>query len=86
MTKTCTCGKTLPMFPTAKSGKLMMVEAAPGGNVVLQETLTGETVAMVVSPGAGTHNAHFATCPDAEMHRRATLPVTDQGDEDEERP
>lgn len=84
VTKRCTCGVTLPMLPTAASGKLMMVEPKEGGNIVLQETLTGETEVHVVQPGAGTHQAHFVSCPDADLHRRrgATLPTTDQGAEE----
>jgi hypothetical protein len=84
-TKRCTCGVTLPWALT-KNGKRMLIEPKPGGNVVLQETLTEpEPIAMVVEPGAGTHQAHFASCPDADFHRRrggATLPSPDQGDDD----
>lgn len=81
-TKECSCGKTLP-WATTKNGKHMLIEEKAAGNIVLQETLTDpDPIAMVVEPGAGTHQAHFVSCPDADLYRRRgdTLPATDQGD------
>jgi hypothetical protein len=40
-----------------------------GGNIRLEHH-GDEVLAVYVQPGDGTHVSHFATCPNAEEHRR----------------
>lgn len=57
----------------------MPVNAEPvdiGGNVSLNETPSGKVIARVLTKAQGRawqtplYVSHFATCPDAAMHRR----------------
>jgi hypothetical protein len=61
---------------TAK-GKWLPLDAAPvadDGVILLEQTLWGETTGRVVPRGTGTHIPHWATCPDADEHRRPGPP------------
>lgn len=75
-----TCHSSIVWAQTT-GGKRMPVDAAPsaGGTVVLAEQGPGlPPLAMVLhteaerdtAPAASLHTAHFATCPQANKHRR----------------
>lgn len=42
----------------------------PRGVIAIETNLFGDTVGLVVGPTHGTHISHFATCPNADTHRR----------------
>lgn len=42
------------------------------GNVLITPDLFGDPVAVVVGPGRGDRVSHFASCPDADQHRKVT--------------
>lgn len=52
------------------AGKAMPIEERSGGNLVVETDLLGDAVVQVVEAGSGTHDSHFATCPDARKWRR----------------
>lgn len=54
------------------TGKWMPLDRdpTPDGAIVLEENLLGETIGRIVGPATGTHQTHFATCPNANHHRR----------------
>lgn len=63
------CGAAIIWCVTG-NGKKMPIDARPTdtGNLVLEGT---EPTAVYVDPGTGTHTSHFATCPNADKHRRS---------------
>lgn len=64
---TCkSCGQCIDWKLTVNK-KRMPVEPQEGGNLIVQ----GKTVLMVAA-GTGTHVSHFATCPQASSHRKAS--------------
>ena len=68
---TCkSCGARI-MWAVTSTGKKMPVDARESsrGNLTLERQPDGELLARYVSPGAGTHTSHFATCPNADQHR-----------------
>jgi hypothetical protein len=52
------------------TGRRMPMDAEPNGGAY---RLTGEAVVYAhhEGPHEGGHGSHFATCPDADKHRRA---------------
>lgn len=68
---TCkTCGAAVTWARTS-SGKSIPVDPEPraGGNITLIDC--GSHLAARVGPaGSGSHVSHFATCPQANGHRR----------------
>lgn len=66
------CGAEIEWVET-RGGKQMPLDIGEivGGNVLLSESFFGLTVADVTAPGGGNRRSHFATCPNAEHHRRA---------------
>jgi len=48
----------------------MPIEERSGGNLVVETDLLGDAVVQVVEAGSGTHDSHFARCPDARKWRR----------------
>lgn len=67
MTSCKSCGAAIVWAKTCERGKSMPLDAQMviGGNVKLTEG-----VAVVVRPGDGDHVSHFATCPNANKHRK----------------
>lgn len=81
MSDTCTTCDDPILFATTTDGESMPVDAEPHerGNVLLTRQ-GGKLKAGVLGPGkaAGAraagyklHRSHFATCPHANVHRRA---------------
>lgn len=65
----CTSCKQQIEWRTSKvSGRKMPIDSAPaaGGNIVLVD----RNDYKVVPAGEGTHTSHFATCPNAQKHRK----------------
>lgn len=81
---TCrSCGAPIIWATVAKTGKRMPLDATPNpdsGNVLLHpdgtcRVVTNQSIRLAVDDveAAGTwHTTHFATCPDADKHRRRT--------------
>jgi hypothetical protein len=76
---TCkTCGAAIVWARTIPGGKQMPVDPEPAdyGNVELYTMPSGKYLARVVKgnhqsiPGRRWHLSHFASCPDANLHRR----------------
>lgn len=76
----CTsCDANIIWVTTAATGKPMPVdvEPHPDGNVLLTERIGRSPLAEVVAagqdsliPGEPLRRSHFATCPQADQHRR----------------
>lgn len=65
-----TCGQPIEWVTTAAGRPMPLdVEPAYGGGITLQTDLFGGVVALV-TPRTGTRRCHFASCPDADAHRR----------------
>jgi hypothetical protein len=77
--KCTTCGTSV-VWATTRDGKQMPVNADPVdfGTVELHELPSGKVLATVGrypvpgSPDRPVYVSHFATCPDANLHRRRT--------------
>lgn len=74
---TCrSCDAEIEWVENEKSGKNMPLDLdpAPGGNIVIVGRKAGShgmvNVARYVGAGKGTRTSHFATCPEADSHRR----------------
>lgn len=75
----CSTCKASIIFAKTAQGKDMPVDAepSPNGNVRLRDTGMGQPLAVVYGTvkqfgATGLRTSHFATCPDAARHRRAT--------------
>lgn len=72
MDRCTSCGAEIEWGVTAKARRIPL---DPGtvrrGNVAIVGTFSNGTHAVdVVPPGEGDRVSHFATCPDANKHRR----------------
>lgn len=76
------CGQSIIWARTAVAGRAMPVDATPSpvGNIDLSTSendvvpiatmVTGEARAVAARNGRGLHVSHFASCPNAAMHRK----------------
>lgn len=63
-------GKPLLIDADEETGRMAVI---PNGNLIIvpgQRTPRGSAIVRYVPPGDGLHRAHFATCVNAEKHRR----------------
>lgn len=67
------CGAHV-IWATTATGKAMPVDAeavdAPDAGNIFLTFLGGQLAAQVVEPAPGLRKSHFATCPNANTHRR----------------
>jgi hypothetical protein len=68
MTDRCrSCQALIEWAFTVKGARIPLdIGSQPAANILLDEA----GVAVVVPPGQGTRTSHFATCPNADQHRK----------------
>ena len=77
MAETCrSCGSAI-VWVEMESGKKMPLDAEPVafvGNVLTNDKATGRVLSKeqiaVLPPGSKLYRSHFATCPNANKHRK----------------
>ncbi len=68
------CGTTIRWCQTPLGKKMPVdIDSVPGGNVDLVKIGPGKYMAKVVAAdeGVNRYRSHFASCPNADKHRRA---------------
>lgn len=76
MKPTCSsCGARIRWAKTPR-GRMIPLdpERVEDGNIVLDSSLFGETIARQVDDRSGTHRTHFVSCPYSDQHRRRRRP------------
>jgi len=70
----CRSCKAPVVWVRTRAGKRMPVDPEPveGGNIILSERDHATPLAVYVEadPGVMRHVSHFATCPNADQHRK----------------
>ena len=64
----CRSCDALVTWARTSTGKIMPVEPARNGNIVLDKS--NPPNATMVKPGEGDHQSHFSTCPQAQKWRK----------------
>jgi hypothetical protein len=64
----CTsCGAPIEWVVTAKGSRMPLdLASSPDANIILDGL-----IARVVKPGEGVRTSHFASCPNADRHRKS---------------
>jgi hypothetical protein len=69
------CGAPI-FFATSTSGKPTPIDINQriDGNITIEKDDKGATIARVVAAGKGRYVTHFATCKNANAHRKRLKP------------
>ena len=60
------CGAPIEWAHTAKGSRMPLdIESSRDANIIVEGG-----IARIVKPGEGVRTSHFATCPNADRHRR----------------